>query len=198
MSDPTLPAVLERRFGIAPRVTWGAAAALVLLGVAVFLLTRDPDDGLQRFTHDGTPAFTLLAPQDAERVASRPGELLRLRAHRGGQTVTVGVRALHLPGYAGSATGILPVYATAQAAGTVIDDQRADLRDAPGYQVHTSAGPGDDTVDLYAVPRSPDRDGVVVTFHQTKPAAGLNAGGRRLAQAMRSVLRSLQFGTGRS
>lgn len=188
------------------------AAAVVAVGVAGWLVLRDPLDGLTQAEHRGRPAFTVLYDRELMRpVATRPGELLRLRARRGPLVTTTVVRRLRLPPYAGDVSGLLPVQAdgVARALGRrhpgfrLTADTRARVHGAPGYEVSFTwtapRGVGAGT-DLLLVP--PDavrpRDGVVLSYRLTKPAGRQPLRRRRTAKAMRSALRSFQFGLERS
>lgn len=189
-----------------------AAGALVLVaGLVYFAFIRDPFDGATQVVHRGDPVFNVLYKDSVIRpVEPRPGELLRLRAKRGRLLATTTVRRLRLPAYEGDVAGLLPVFADGHArrlsqryrgfAQTV--DTRARVHTAPGYEVGftftTPRGVGEGT-DLLVMPFDEERprDGVVLSYRLTKPDGRQRRRLRKAAQAMRSALRSFEFGPDR-
>src|SRR6266511_2485261 len=112
---PTLPALVRRRFARPRRVWWtaGAAAAVVLGGLAVALVARGGGlDGKVKLIHRGQPVFNVLYTPGAVRpVKARTGELLRLEASGHGLRAEIVARSLRLPAYKGTVGGLLPVFA---------------------------------------------------------------------------------------
>jgi hypothetical protein len=180
VTEETLPQLLERRRGIPQRTTLLAAAALVLAGVAAVLLLRS---GPAKLVHASAPVFNVLQEPGVRRVAARQGELMRLRAGR----VTLAVRALELPPYEGDVAGLLPVYATTHSAARPAAEGKARLNRAPGYEVTFPGGS-----DTFLVPHERASTGVVLVLREPAGAP------RRAVRAMRSALRTFEFGTGRN
>ncbi len=188
------------------------AAALVVAGVLVYaLLIRDPLDGNAQALHKGRPVFNVLYQDDIiQRVRPEPGELLRLRVRRGPLLATATVRRLHLPAYQGDVAGFLPVFADGRARGLAQRytgfhqdvDTRARVHTAPGYEIGftftTPTGIGAGT-DLLVMPfdETHPRDGVVLSYRLTKPSGRQPRRLRKAAKAMRSALRSFEFGPDR-
>jgi hypothetical protein len=209
MTAESLPALLERRHGIAPRTTLvGVAVAIAVIVVAV-LVVRDPLGGKTQVVHRKDPVFNLLSKAPVHRVAPGPGELLRLSAHRGPLRATTTVTRLRLPPYRGFLAGALPVFADNAARRLarryphfhLTGDTRARVHTAPGYELDftfaTSGRLGFGT-ELFVVPDKPgERDGVVLSYRLTKPPGRQPRPRRRAAKAMRSALRSFEFGPDR-
>jgi len=208
----SLPTILERRRGIAPRRTLAAVGAgLVLAGLVYLLVLRDPLDGKIQYVHAGAPVFNvLLTPEVVRRVPPRAGELLRLQAGRGPVQATTTVRRLRLPAYRGDVAGLLPVLADAHArrlARTVPGfrlraDGKARVNTAPGYQVGFSfaspAGKGEGIDVLVVPPETPGvRDGVILSYRATRPKRRIRPRLRAAAKAMRLAFRSFEFGPDR-
>lgn len=187
------------------------AAAVTLAGVLVWLaFVRDPFDGNEQVVHRSKPVFNVLYKDPVVRtVAPRSGELLRLRSRRGALLATTTVRRLRLPAYEGDVAGLLPVFADAHARALAARypgfrqtvDTRARVHTSPGYEVgFTFASPkgyGEGT-DLLVLPDEPSaRDGVLLSYRLTKPDGRQPRRLRKAAKAMRSALRSFEFGPDR-
>lgn len=208
----SLPALLERRWGIPRRTTLLATGALVVATVLVYLLfIRDPFYGRDQYVHRKPPVFNvLLTPGVVERVAPRPGEFVRLHARQGPVRASATVRPLRLPAYRGDVSGLLPVYTdgrTRRLARSVPNfevtlDGKARVHAAPGYQVGFSYGSPAfprEGVDIIVIPPEMPRarDGVILSYRAVRPAGRLPPRQRRVIRAMRSAFRSFEFGPDR-
>ncbi len=205
---PTGPELMRRRFRPRTRRVLAAALAVVVVLLAVLIATR-AGDGLEQLEHRSAPVFTLLYPPgQVHRVAPRPGELVRLRAHRGRLLAVVTVRRLTLPPYGGSVGGLLPVFAERhiRALAAELPDFRARTEGkarvnlAPGYQLRYRSGPAARRTlgtDILVVPADGRRDGVVLRYRQTNPPRALDAADRELVKATRKAFRSFRFGLDR-
>lgn len=192
--DETLPALLARRHGIAPAVPVAVAIALLLAIALVALLTGSKTAGLEQVVHRSAPVYNLLhAPGKVREVPAHPGELTRLEAAAGGYRATLTISKLRLPPYRGNVSGVLPIYATAAVdPGELLDESKARVNDAPGYQVGLRTGPATTLRKVYVLPAdSGVRDGVVIAFEQT------GKGPRDVVMAAKKAFRSFRFGTGR-
>lgn len=208
----SLPALIERRRGIAQRTTLAAVAAVLAAAVLVYwLVLRDPLDGKDQYVRTRAPVFNvLLTPGIVHRVRPRPGELLRLRARRGPVLATATVRRLRLPAYRGDVAGLLPVFTDAYtrrlAAATpgfhLLADGKARVHTAPGYQVGfgftSQAGAGQGIDILTVPPELPGvRDGVILSYREIRPPGRIRPRLRAVLKAMRSAFRSFEFGPDR-
>jgi hypothetical protein len=208
----TLPALLERRRGIAPRTTLLATAALVVAGIVVYLLVRDPLEGRTQIVHREAPVFnTLYEKGVVHPVEPREDELQRFEARRGDLRLAVTVRPLELPPYQGELTGTLPMYAERHIRDLqgllpnfeLTGEGKARVQRNPGYQVLFRYGdperPASGT-DVFVFPEDfePEvRDGVIVTFRHEGGPRAKGEPGHREVRAMRSTFRSFAYGTGR-
>ena len=208
---PSLPALLEARLGVRRRVTIGVAIALlVLAGIAVVLATRGGDE---RYINHGEPVFNLrYAPDALQRATTPPGWSLVLDSHRGGTFVqSIAVRPLTLPPHRGGVSSFLPVYADAyeRAMGRAltsfraVDEGKARINDAPGYQITYTAQRGGRTVfgrDVLLVPEDVPgaREGVVMRLLQTHAAGVHDARFVGTVGAIKKPYRSFRFGTSAS
>jgi hypothetical protein len=211
---PTLPSLLERRFGVPRFVTLGVA---VVLGVAatvavVAAATAGRDTPGEQVVHRGEPVFNLLYSTDAlRRVRPHAGELLRLEGRRGRVSAEVVVSRLELPPYRGNVTrGLLPAFAARYAdrlrAGlpgfTLRDEGRARVNDAPGYQVGYRATPPGGTLhgrDVLLVPEDTvTRGAVVLRYRQVVQGRG-KPGAKAMETVFlaRKAFRSFRYGTER-
>ena len=187
------------------RVRWllAVAAVLVVAAAATVLLLRERDS---RASYDGNPAFALDYDPDLLRtVAPRAGELLRLRGDGAdGLRVDIAVRPLRLPAYRGDASGILPISADRHLRGlraatprlVLRQEGKANIGDAPGYEVWFRPRPGDRGRlgrDTLLVPRSGARDGLVVSYRQAKPTP-LTETDQDVVRDMREAVQTLRFG----
>jgi len=185
-------------------VLTGLALALAAAGVAVAL-----GGGKESFVHRGGPVFNGLYDAEAvDRLAPRPGELLRLRGRtRPGLRAEVSVRRLALPPYRGDVAGAFPLYADGHIRALrarfggfdLLDEGKTRVSKAPGYQVGFRAGrPGArlEGRDLLAVAESGQREGVIIALRQSR-SRPLVERDRDDLKAVRSAFRSLAFGTGR-
>jgi hypothetical protein len=204
---PTGPELIRRRFGPRMRRVLAVVVAIVVVVVAALIATHD--DGLEQLEHRSAPVFTLLyPPAQVDRVAPRPGEVVRLRSRRGGLQMVVTVRPISLPPYRGSVSGLLPIYAeqylrtlAAELPGfRARTEGKARVNDAPGYQLRYRAGPAARRmlgIDMLVVPEDGRRDGVVLRYRQTNPPRALGAADRELVKATRKAFRSFRFGLDR-
>lgn len=206
---PTLPALLHRRLGV-PQPLTVAAVALVLLAAAVAIALRMRADDTVELVHRAQPAFTLLyAPAELQRVAPRPGELVRLHARGPGVALSVTVRPLRLPPYPGVAGGELPVYAERHRAALrrwledfeLRDEGKARINDVPGYQLGYRAGSAPRRIygrDVLLVPDAAGaRDGVVLRFLQRNTGPALGPSDLNAIHLAKKAFRSFRFGTER-
>jgi hypothetical protein len=205
---PSLPALLEARLGVPRRTTVAAGVALlVVAGVIALLATRGGDT---RYLHKSDPVFNLRYAADAlRRPPPPPGWMLVLDASRGGKFVqSLGLRRLTLPPHAGGVSAFLPIYADAyeRALGRTltdfqaVDEGKARINDAPGYQVTYSAKRDGRTVfgrDVLLVPKDVPgaRDAVVMRLLQTHAAGVHDARFVGTVGAIKKPYRSFRFGT---
>jgi hypothetical protein len=199
---PTLPELLERRHGVKPAVTVGVGVALlVAIGLAALLFTGETA-GKRQLVHRSAPVYNLLYTPGKVRVAApQGGEYTRLTASSGAYRAVVSIRPLRLPAFRGNVSGLLPIFAmrhtldAPDAAGLeVLDEAKARVNDAPGYQVGLRRG---DTLlrRVYVVPEDVgERDGVILELQETgKPGPA----GKPVAKAAKKAFRSFRFGTER-
>jgi hypothetical protein len=204
---PTGPQLIRR---LGPRARWLLAlvTAVLVLALAVLIATR-PGDGLTTLEHRSAPVFNLLYPAgQVHRAAPGPGELVRLRSHRGKLQMTVTVRRLTLPPYRGSLSGLLPVYIERQERALAAElpgfrvrtDGKARVNAAPGYQLRYRAGPANRRtigIDTVVVLADGDRDAVLLRYRQTNPPRALTAADNALVGTTRKAFRSFSFGLDR-
>lgn len=208
---PTLPALLRARHGVAPRVTLGVAALVVLVALVAALTASDEERGLDTYVHSDAPAFNLLHPAGVvRRVAPAGGELARLEAR--GRRVVVSVVVRPLPPYAGPGrleVAALPILAVRHADGlraqldgfALGDDGRARVNDAPGYQLRFRAGPRARPLighDVLLLPTDgATGGGVLLSLRQQNARPRLRPADRELVGRAKKVFRSFRFGTER-
>jgi hypothetical protein len=208
----TLPAILERRRGIPQRHTLTAAAIVVALGVAAFLLLRDPLQGKAQRVHASAPVFNTLYNADLVHPVKPQGdEYQRYEAHHGKLDIAVTVRPLLLPPYKGDVAGLLPVFTERRIVDLarrypgfkVLDEGKARVNKAPGYQVGFSYGsrarPGTGR-DVFVIPfeKPGVRRGVIISLRQERGPHRPGAAGKALVTAMKSTFRSFKFGSDRN
>ena len=209
--EPTLPALLRRRFGMRERTTVVLLLiALVVLALAV-VLVYPRVDRIGEISHDGEPAFTLQYRSDL--FHSEPpesGELARLEGRRGRQAVTITVRPFGLPGEQGNvAQASLPIYASGQIERLASELDRFELRgehrarvnDAPGYEVRFRTGPpGRYTYgsDLMLLPSDEEATGGLLLSlrREIRGRLRLSASEEEFADLATEAMRSVQVGTG--
>jgi hypothetical protein len=205
---PSLPAWLEARFRVPRRATFAVVVALlVLAAVVVVLATRGGDT---RYVNHAEPVFNLrYAPDALRHDPPPPGWSLVLDAHRGGKFVqSLAVRRLTLPAHAGGVSSFLPVYADAyeRALGRTltgfktVDEGKARINDAPGYQITYTAERDGRTVfgrDVLLVPEDVPgaREGAVMRLLQTHAAGVHDARLVGTVGAIKKPYRSFRFGT---
>ena len=211
---PSLPALLRRRFGIPPVVTLAVVAVVALAGaVAIVIAIERPASPGTQVVHHSPPVFNLLY-QPAFMHEARPhrGELMRIEGKRGKLAVSVVVRPLKLPRYAGDVThGLLPVYADRFAdeqakllpGFQLVSEGRARVNNGVGYEIgFQSIRPGMRVYgrDVLLVPDDPQEGKGLVTLslRQVKPGGPFKKGGERnLAFQSKKAYRSFRFGTSR-
>jgi hypothetical protein len=168
-----------------------AVLAAVALLAGAWALMRGDEPAV--YTHDGEPGFTLTYDDELLELEQPDGALVSLRGERKGLVATVEARALSLPDYDGSVTGLLPVYAAERARGLdVTVDTRARLGGAPGYEIGYALPDGSGTL-LFVVPDEAARTGVELRFEQRQDPGRDRGGGRSVSLAARSALRSFGF-----
>jgi hypothetical protein len=135
---PSLPEILPARWRRVAAVAGGLAA----LAIAVLVL-RPADDGIDVVRTTPVP-FNFRYTADLPPVKPRAGELLRLEKSAGGKFIqSFAVRPLTLPAYRGDVVGVLPVLAAHEidalrsryASFELVEEGKARVNDAPGYQV---------------------------------------------------------------
>ena len=204
---PSLSAWLEARFRVPRRATIAVAVALlVVAGVAVLLATRSGDT---RYVNKD-PVFNLRYAADAlKREPPPPGWLLVLDSHRGGKFVqSLAIRRLTLPPHRGGVSAFLPVYVDAyeRALGRTltnfkaVDEGKARINTAPGYQVTYSAERDGRTVfgrDVIFVEQDTpgQRQAMVMRLLQTHAAGVHDARFVGTVGAIKKPYRSFRFGT---
>jgi hypothetical protein len=201
---PSGPELIRRRFG--PRAPWVVGGVAVLIVLALVALIALTGGGLTSFEHRSAPAFTLLYPAGrVHRVPPRAGELVRLTSRRGKLRIAITARRLTLPRYRGSVAALLPVYADRQIGALAarlpgfraLTDGKERMKDTPAYQLRYRFGaPRRRTlgIDVFAVPKDGDREGVLLRYRQTNPPRGLRGRDKDLLQATRDVVRSFHLG----
>ena len=210
--EPTLPALVRRRFGLPERAT----IALLLLAVAAIaaalLLVRPRVDGEAQLVHREDPVFNLVYATGALReVEPHPGELARLEGRRGRQAVAITARPLELPAYEGDvAHGLLPTYASGhlRELASTLDrfqlraEHRTRINDAPGYEIRFRSGaPGNATfgTDTLVVPDEEETEGALLLSmrREVDGPLKLSDAEKNFADDASEAFRSLYFGTGR-
>jgi hypothetical protein len=209
---PTLPALLRARRGVPERVTIAVIVALVLLLGFAMVTVRAGGEYGEQLVHEGAPVFNLLYDDDALReVEPRAGELVRIEGERGRQSVAVTVRPLRLPGFTGDvAHGLLPAYASGHVEALasrldgfkLLEDGRARVNDAPGYEVTFRSGPGRAPTfgsDVLVIPAEVDARGAVVLSlrRRIEGRAMLSEDEKEFSAIARSAFRSFRYGTDR-
>jgi hypothetical protein len=206
---PSLPQVLQARFGVPTRVAGAVVVALVVVAVAVALVARGGDVA---YLHSGKPVFNLRYSGGAlHKSPPKPGILFQLIGRRGDlflQSMTV--RPLHLPPYRGAVSGLLPVFAEPHVRAVShrfqdflpLGEGKARVGDAPGYQVGFRAKLDGRTVygrEILIVPDQPGaREGVVLTILQTNAAGAHAVDDVGTVGAIKKAYRSFRFGTATS
>jgi hypothetical protein len=203
---PSLPQLLKSRFGVPQRVSAVIALVIVVAAAAFVLLTRQHETTV--IHRSPGPAFNLRYSGSFERPPARPGVLFELAARRGRlflQSMTV--RPLRLPAYRGAVSGQLPIVAVQHAkvirrqyqGFTVLDEGKARIGDAPGYQIGFKARQGTRTVygrETLILPNVPGaREGVSITLLQTNAAGAHSVDDVGTVGALKKPFRSFQFGT---
>ena len=210
--EPTLPALVRRRTGVPERVTVALLVLAVAAAGAAALFVRPRVDGVSTLVHRSDPVFNLEYANGAlHEAAPRAGELARLEGRRGRQSVTITVRPLALPASGGDvAHGVLPVnasghirvLATELDGFRLLDQHRARINDAPGYEVRFRSGPSARPTlgtDALLIPDEHEERGAVLLSMRRTVAGRLKLGkrGQRFARAASEAFRSFAYGTGR-
>jgi hypothetical protein len=208
--EPTLPALLRKRFGVRERTTIALLLiALALLAVAV-VVVRPRVDRIGEVSYDGEPAFTLQYRDDLfHEEPPQLGELARLEGRKGRQAVTMTVRPLELPSREGNvAQAFLPIHASGhiERLASELDgfelraEHRARVNDAPGYEVRfRSGGPGRYTLgsDLMLLPGEETTTGGLLLSlrREVRGNPRLSAAEEEFADLATMAMRSVEFGT---
>jgi hypothetical protein len=203
---PSLPQLLRARLGIPVRVTIAVALVIAAGAIAVVLTGRGGE--LHLIHRTPPPAFNLRYANVLQPSPPRRGVLLELVGRRGNlflQSMTV--RPLHLPAYRGAVSGQLPILAVQHARVVrrayqdfiVLDEGKARIYDAPGYQIGFRARRGSRTIygrEILLLPNRPAaRDGVAITLLQTNAAGAHSVQDVGAVGALRKPFRSFAFGT---
>jgi hypothetical protein len=209
--QPTLPALMRRRFGLRERTTIILILLAVLAFAAAVLLVRPRVDRIGEVVHRDTPAFTLQYRNDLfGEVEPRSGELARVEGRRGRQSVEITVRPLELPAHEGDvAHALLPIYASGHIRDLTAEidsfelrsEHRARVNDAPGYEVRFRTGePGRYTFgsDLMLVPSEDEtEDALLVTLRrEIEGRTRLTRREEEFADLAFEAMRSISYGTG--
>jgi len=210
--DPTLPALLRARRGVPERLTIAVIVALVLLLGFAMVTVRAGGEYGEQLVHERAPVFNVLYDDDALRVVEpRAGELVRIEGARGRQSAAVTVRPLSLPPFEGDiAHGLLPAFASghverlaSQLDGfKLLEDGRARVNDAPGYEVTFRSGPGGAPTfgsDVLVIPTEVDSRGAVVLSLRRRidGRRKLSEEEKEFSAIARSAFRSFRYGTDR-
>ena len=207
---PTLPVLLRTRFGLSPRASVLAVAALlgvvVLAGLVLTLRDRNT-----KLVHRGEPlTFNVVITPELDRQAEQGDELLRVGGRAGGIDLAVTVSPVTIPEY-GEATGsvYLPVYVDDYLRSRrdeldgfrLIEEGRQRRDDIPGHQVvYRSGAPGRAVVwrDTLLIPEEPGaREGVLLRLRQEKLRPRVGPRGQKLIAAGRRAFRSFAPGEDR-
>jgi hypothetical protein len=201
---PTLPTLLRERFGLPPRATIAAVAVLVALGAVVAIAVRPGDPGDTQFVHEGDPLFNIVyASGLLEPVEPHGDEFFRLEGERGRLTVSIAVRPLPLPAPAGDVShAFLPLYASEHAERLrgeiegfeLVEEGRARVGGAPGYEIMFRAGEGTSGSDVIVVPSEDDARGAVLISVRREVTGPLSEDARELSTATRAAFRSFTYG----
>lgn len=209
--QPTLPALLRRRFGLRERTGVFLIVLAVLAFAVAVLLVRPRVDRIGDVVHRDAPAFTLQYRNDLfDEVEPEAGELARVEGRRGRQSVEIAVRPLELPPFEGDvAHAQLPIYASGHIrdlqarldAFQLRAEHRARVNDAPGYEVRFRTGsPGRFTYasDLMLVPEErKGRDALLVTLRrEVDGSPRLNRREEEFADLAFQAMRSISYGAG--
>ena len=204
---PALPELLRARLGVPARVTV-AVAAVVAAGLAALALSIWLG-GDERYVHEGEPVFNLRYSADALHRTEVPGVLFKLEGRRGDLFLqSMEVRPIRLPPYRGAVSGLLPIYTDRYVERNVaprydgfvpLEEGKARINTAPGYQVGFKARQGERTIygrEVLLVPDEPGaRDGLAITILQTNAAGAHSVEDAGNAGAIKKPFRSLRFGT---
>jgi hypothetical protein len=205
---PTLPALIQGRFGLSARTAIAITLAAIVLVVAIVSIVVG--DGRKTIVVHGKPTFNVLYdPALMHRAAARPGELLRLQADRKHLSVAFTVRRLHLPPYSGDVIGgQLPLWAAVYIDRLrarlpnfqLRDEGKARLNQALGYQLGYSSGRGGDRSywrETILLPSNDAADQTVVLALRQTFKGPTGARDQALLQAIKKAFRSFRFGTSR-
>jgi hypothetical protein len=207
---PTLPELLGARLGVPTRTLWLVLAAVGAVGlVAVAWLSLRPDPGRTNPVVRDPVTFNLLYTDAMERVAPRPGEVLRLQT-RSGPPQSMAVRALRLPRYRGDVSATFALMSArlidemrARYPGFVYrGDGRVSISKQPGYQIVFQARIGGRTtygkrVLLVAAPDPPPHEALDMTLLAARAPSVPNADAVAANGALKIPFRSLHFGSDR-
>lgn len=203
--EPTLPALVRRRFGVSERATVALLVLALVLIAAAALFVRPRVDGVSTLAHGDEPAFTLEYASGALHQADpRPGELARLEGRRGRQSVTITVRPLTLPAHEGDvAHGLLPVYASGHIESLaeeldrfqLLDEHRTRINGAPGYEVRFQYGQTTLGTDTMLVPdEEAERGEVLLSMRRTvRGKLGLGKREKKFADLASEAFRSFEY-----
>jgi hypothetical protein len=202
---PPLPVLLRGRGRWVAPLALGALVALV--GLLVAVRAASSEDAPTTLVHE-EPDFTMLVSKDdLRRVAPRGREYVRLEGRGRFTTVSVSVAPLPRPPARTAPTLVdLPIESERimddlrrrRDGFVLLDEGRARVNDAPGYQLRHRSGPESAPRfghDVLLVPEPPaDGAGVLVSLDQRNERRRLGPGDRRIAYAAKRAFRSVRFG----
>jgi hypothetical protein len=211
---PTLPELLAPRVRALPRagqVVLAALAAIVVVGLAMFVFRKETDSRARAVVREPI-AYNLVYPPALQRVRPRGRETLRLETPAGAtDPQSFAVTPYKLPPYHGDSTGILTLDSAnmiTQMRRTIPGfiwrgDGRVNYNRQPGYEILFQSKIGGRTTygrRTILVPGGdvPPKEGVDITMLAARSEAiprvdevGASAG------ALKTAIRSFRFGTER-
>ena len=205
--QPTLPALLRGR----GRWVWAVALGVVVAIVGMLAVGRAGAEGTPSVLVHREPDFTMLIREGALRRAEPEGdEHVRLEGRGRFTSVTVTVAPLPRSRAGSEPTlGELPIETERLVDGlrrrhegfTVLEEGRARVNDAPGYQVRHRSGSAAAPRfghDVLLVPEPPATGaGLLVSLVQRNERDALGPDDRRVAYEAKRAFRSVRFGTER-
>jgi hypothetical protein len=206
---PTLPSLLQQRFGIPPRTTIivGTVTLLVLVGggLGAYFVLRDA-----QYVHRQDPVFNLLYDDGVLRRAEpRAGEVVRLQGRRGRVSVAVSVKVLRVPPFRGdTGKALLPLLAERRLSElrrrypdlVLREEARSTVNDSPGYELAYRVGPPGRRTFWREILVVPDEDSPTLGAHlflENRRPDRIGDPGKDLIETAKGAFRSFNFGTHR-